>query len=162
MIGEIAAVDWLMWLVRWAHAVSAVAWVGGSIFFAVVLRPVLAANPDLGRQLMGPIGSIYKELVDAAVLALIVSGLVLMFDRLTGNEVTPTWFIVLGVKLALALWMFYLVWRFRRSGYQPTPGPGILRRVSWLLGYNAIVAIGLAVFLLAGLLGTLLEAGAAG
>ena len=160
MIGDIAAVDWLMWLVRWAHAVSAVAWVGGSIFFAVVLRPVLAANPELGRQLMGPVGSIYKELVDAAVLALIVSGLVLMFDRLTGNQVTPTWFIILGIKLGLALWMFYLVWRFRRSGYQPTPGPGILRRASWLLGYNAIVAIGLAVFLLAGLLGTLFEAAA--
>ena len=158
MIGEIAAVDWLMWLVRWVHAVSAVAWLGGSIFFAVVLRPVLVANPELGRQLMGPIGAIYKELVDAAVLALIVSGLVLMFDRLTGNQVTPTWFIVLGIKLVLALWMFYLVWRFRRSGYQPTPGPGVLRRASWLLGYNAVVAIGLAVFLLAGLLGTLLEA----
>ena len=158
MIGDIAAIDWLMWLVRWTHAVSAVAWVGGSMFFAVVLRPVLAANPELGRQLMGPVGSIYKELVDAAVLALIVSGLVLTFDRLTGNQVTPTWFIVLGVKLVLALWMFYLVWRFRRSGYQPTPGPGILRRASWLLGYNAIVAIGLVVFLLAGLLGTLLEA----
>ena len=160
MIGDIAAVDWLMWLVRWAHAVSAVAWVGGSIFFAVVLRPVLAANPELGRQLMGPVGSIYKELVDAAVLALIVSGLVLMFDRLTGNQVTPTWFIILGIKLGLALWMFYLVWRFRRSGYQPTPGPGVLRRVSWLLGYNAVVAIGLVVFLLAGLLGTLFEAAA--
>ena len=158
MIGEIAAVDWLMWLVRWVHAVSAVAWVGGSIFFAVVLRPVLAANPELGRQVMVPIGNIYKELVDAAVLALIVSGLVLMFDRLTGNQVTPTWFIVLGVKLALAFWMFYLVWRFRRSGYQPTPGPGILRRASWLLGYNAVVVIGLVIFLLAGLLGTLLEA----
>ena len=98
MIGELAAIDWLMWLVRWVHAVGAVAWVGGSIFFAIVLRPVLAANPAVSRQLMGPIGSIYKELVDAAVLALIVSGLVLMFDRLTGNQVTPTWFIVLGIS----------------------------------------------------------------
>ena len=162
MIGELAAIDWLMWLVRWVHAVGAVAWVGGSIFFAIVLRPVLAANPEVSRQLMGPVGSIYKELVDAAVLALIVSGLVLMFDRLTGNQVTPTWFIVLGIKLVLALWMFYLVWRFRRSGYQPTPGPGILRRASWLLGYNAIVAIGLVVFLLAGLLNTLFATTAAG
>ena len=74
MIGDIAAIDWLMWLVRWTHAVSAVAWVGGSIFFAVVLRPVVAANPGLGSQLMGPIASVYKELVDAAVLALVVSG----------------------------------------------------------------------------------------
>ena len=162
MIGDIAAVDWLMWLVRWTHAVSAVAWVGGSIFFAVVLRPVVAANPGLGRQLMGPIASVYKELVDAAVLALVVSGIVLMFDRLTGSEVSPTWFIVLGVKLALALWMFYLVWRFRRSGYRATPGLGILRRASWLLGYNAIVAIGLTIYLLAGLLSTLLSAGLTG
>ncbi len=158
MIGDITAIDWLMWLVRWIHAVGAVAWVGGSIFFALVLRPVFAANPGLGRQLIGPIASVYKELVDAAVIALVVSGLILMFDRLTGNEVSPMWFIILGVKLALALWMFYLVWRFRRSGFGTTPGPGILRRASWLLGYNAIVAIGLTIYLLAGLLGTLLAA----
>ena len=124
MFGDISAGDWLLLIVRWVHAIGAVAWVGGSIFFAAVLRPLAAANPEGMRGVMGPIGSAYREVVDIAVVSLIVSGVILMFNRLTGNDATAAWFIVLGVKLAIALWMFYLVWRLRQSGYRPTPGRG--------------------------------------
>ncbi len=157
MFGEIAFIEWLMWLVRWVHVVGAVAWVGGSIFFALALRPYFSANPEAARRFLGPIGGIYRELVDASVIALLVSGIILMFDRLTGDGVGVAWFVVLGIKLALAAWMFYLVWRLRRSGVEPSPGTGILGRASWLLGYNAIMAIGIVIFLLAGMLRTLIE-----
>jgi uncharacterized membrane protein len=162
MFGDISAGDWLLLIVRWTHAIGAVAWVGGSIFFAAVLRPVAAANPEAMRGVMGPIGGVYREVVDIAVVSLIVSGVILMFDRLTGNDATAAWFIVLGVKLAIALWMFYLVWRLRQTGYRPTPGPGVLRRLSWLLGYNALVFFGVIVFFLATLLRELFEKSIAG
>ena len=123
MFGDIAAGDWFMLLVRWVHAIGAVAWIGGSAFFAFVLRPVELANPDLIRPVLGSIGRVYRELVDISVIAIIVSGLVLMFDRLTGNDASAAWFMVLGVKLALALWMFYLVWRFRQSDFTPAATP---------------------------------------
>jgi LPXTG-motif cell wall-anchored protein len=81
-----------------------------------------------------------------------------MFDRLTGDDASPAWFIVLGVKLALALWMFYLVWRFRQSDFDPTAVPtGFTARLSWLIGYNAMVFIGVVVFLVASVLRTLFE-----
>ncbi|MCH8911830.1 MAG: hypothetical protein IH867_13980, partial [Chloroflexi bacterium] len=103
-------------------------------------------------------GSVYREMVDIAVIAIIVSGLILMFDRLTGDDASPAWFIVLGVKLALALWMFYLVWNFRQSDFSPTVKPtGISARLSWLVGYNAMVFLGVVVFLLASLLRVLFE-----
>ena len=147
-----------MLLVRWVHAIGAVAWIGGSAFFAFVLRPVEKANPDLVRPLLRPIGQVYRELVDIAVISIIVSGIILMFDRLTGNDASPGWFIVLGVKLALALWMFYLVWRFRQSDFSIAEQPtGISARLSWLVGYNAMVFIGVIVFLLASLMRVLFE-----
>ena len=81
-----------------------------------------------------------------------------MFDRLTGDDASPAWFIVLGVKLALALWMFYLVWRFRQSDFDPTAqATGITARLSWLIGYNAMVFLGVVVFLLASLMRVLFE-----
>jgi putative copper export protein len=158
MIGDISAGDWIMLFVRWAHAIGAVAWIGGSAFFAFVLRPVERANPDLVRPILRPLGSVYRELVDISVILIIVTGLILMFDRLTGNDASPTWFIVLGIKLALAVWMFYLVWHFRQSDFDPTAQPkGLAARLSWLIGYNAMVFIGVIVFLLASLLRVLFE-----
>ncbi|HIF71942.1 MAG TPA: hypothetical protein EYQ61_05255 [Dehalococcoidia bacterium] len=158
MFGEIDAGDWIMLFVRWAHAIGAVAWIGGSAFFAFVLRPVEKANPELIRPIMRPLGSVYRELVDISVIAIIVTGIVLMFDRLTGDDATAAWFIVLGVKLALALWMFYLVWRFRQSDFDPTAHPkGMVDRLSWLIGYNAMVFIGVVIFLLAAVLRVLFE-----
>ena len=86
MFGEIAAGDWFMLIVGWVHAIGAVAWIGGSAFFAFVLRPVEKANPDLVQPVLRSIGQVYRELVDISVIAIIVSGLVLMFDRLTGDD----------------------------------------------------------------------------
>ena len=158
MFGDIAAGDWIMLIVRWAHAIGAVAWIGGSAFFAFVLRPVERANPDLVRPVLRLLGSVYRELVDISVIAIIVTGIILMFDRLTGNDATAAWFIVLGVNLALAVWMFYLVWHFRQSDFDPIAQPsGIGARLSWLIGYNAMVFFGVIVFLLASILRVLFE-----
>tara|TARA_B100000408_G_C10212689_1_gene187614 strand:+ start:218 stop:709 length:492 start_codon:yes stop_codon:yes gene_type:complete len=158
MFEQITAGDWILLIVRWAHAISSVAWIGGSAFFALVLRPVEKANPDAVRPILQPLSSVYRELVDISVIAIIITGLILMFDRLTGNDASPVWFIVLGVKLALAVWMFYLVWHFRQSDFNPTTQPsGLAGRLSWLIGYNAIVFFGVIIFLLASVLRTLFE-----
>jgi len=158
MFGDIAAGDWIMLIVRWAHAIGAVAWIGGSAFFAFVLRPVERANPELVRPILRPLGSVYRELVDISVIAIIVTGIILMFDRLTGNDASTGWFIVLAVKLALAIWMFYLVWHFRQSDFDPTEQPkGLGARLSWIVGYNAMVFFGVIIFFLASVLRVLFE-----
>ena len=165
MFGDISAADWLVLIARWAHITGALAWVGGSIFFALVLRPVSTAQPDAMRAVMGPIGLVYREIVDISVAAVLVPGIVLMFDRLTGNDATVAWVVVFAVKLAIALWMFYLVWRLRQAGYQPPSADevkGLFSRVSWLLGYNALVFFGVIVFFLATLLRELFEKSIAG
>lgn len=158
MFGEIALDDWFMLFVRWVHAIGAVAWIGGSAFFAFVLRPVEQANPDLVRPVIRSIGSVYRELVDIAVISIIVTGVILMFNRLTGDDASAAWFIVLGIKLVLALWMFYLVWQYRQSNFSPPENPkGLAARISWLIGYNAMVFLGVLVFMLASLMRVLFE-----
>ena len=53
------------------------------------------------------------------------------------------------------MWMFYIVWRRRRMTASQMIDEGI---ASKLLGYNAILALGLIVFLLANVLRELVEA----
>ncbi len=104
---------------------------------------------------MSIITPIYREIIDIAVVTLIVSGIILMFSRIQGNEATVSWAMVLGIKIALALWMFYIVWHRRRMSSEESVREGI---VSKLLGYSAMLALGLIVFLLANILRELVEA----
>jgi len=156
MLSEIDLVEWIMISARWMHAVSATTWLGGSIFFAVILKPVYKMNSKNFSTLMDRINNTYKDLVDISIVALIVSGLILMFDTLTGKPVTITWFIIFGFKLLIAFWMFFLVWRFRQAHYKQLQVKAFLRPVSQLFGYNAIIILGLTAFFLATVLNELI------
>ena len=158
VLGEVGNLgDGLLVLVQWLHALGAVAWIGGSAFFALIVRPAQLIDPDgvgkIVKRFTGP----YRELVDASVITLVVSGLILMFERLTGDDATVTYFIVLSIKLVLAGWMFYLLWSLRRAGFVPEARSGLTQRLSWLFGYNALLTGGVIVFLLAGILQAIFE-----
>ena len=103
---------------------------------------------------MSLIAPVYREIIDIAVVTLIVTGIILMFSRIQGSEATVSWAIVLGIKITLALWMFYIVWRRRRMSSAESIREGT---VSKLLGYNAILVLGLIVFLFANVLRELVE-----
>ena len=141
--------------VRYAHGIAAISWVGGSIFYALILRPLTAADPEKMAPAMSLIAPVYREIIDIAVVTLIVTGIILMFSRIQGSEATVSWAIVLGIKITLAIWMFYIVWRRRRMSSAESIREGT---VSKLLGYNAILVLGLIVFLLANILRELVEA----
>lgn len=150
--------DLFMAIVSWVHAVSAAAWIGGSIVFAFVFRPAARLDPDAIRRVMAPVSSLYRELVDLAAIAIVVSGVMLSFDRLTSRAADPFYASVLAVKVALALLMFYAVWATRKSGRGAPPRGRWLSKLSWLLGYNAIVALGLIVYFLADVLAGIFQA----
>lgn len=158
VFGEVGDLgDGLLVLVQWLHALGAVAWIGGSAFFALIVRPAQRVDPDGVGKIVGRFTGPYRELVDASIITLVVSGLVLMFERLTGDDATVAYFIVLSIKLVLAGWMFYLLWSLRRAGFVPEERSGLTQRLSWLFGYNALLAGGVLVFLLAGVLQAIFE-----
>ncbi|MDP6823123.1 MAG: hypothetical protein QF554_07495 [Dehalococcoidia bacterium] len=157
-LGEVGDMgDGLIVLVRWLHALGAVAWVGGSAFFALIVRPAQRADPDgVGRAISRFTGP-YREMIDVSIVAIVVTGMILMFERLTGDDATVAYFIVLSVKIVIAGWMFYMVWSLRRAGFIPEARSGLTDRLSWLFGYNALLAGGVIVFLVAGLLRAIFE-----
>ena len=119
--------DWILVVIRWGHAVSAVAWVGGGIFYLLVLRPAIRRSQGLPPETGTAIRDEFRGLVATAIAVLLVTGVILSVARLTGEGVTVPYAIVLGVKIALALFMFYVVRIVRRGDYDTSDGqePGI-------------------------------------
>ena len=95
-LGEVGEYkDGLIVLVRWLHALGAVAWIGGSVFFALIVRPAQRVDPDGVGAVVGRFVGPYRELVDVSIITIVVTGLILMFERLTGDEATVAYFTVL-------------------------------------------------------------------
>lgn len=162
-LGEVGDLgDGFIVLVRWLHAIGAVAWIGGSAFFALIVRPAQKADPDGVGQVISRFTGPYRELIDVSIVAIVVTGLILMFERLTGDDATVAYFIVLSAKIVIAGWMFYMVWSLRRAGFIPEARSGLTQRLSWLFGYNALLAGGVIVFLMAGLLRAIFETAISG
>ncbi len=157
--------DLFLVVVRWIHVVAAAAWVGGSIFYLFVLRPALRRSPEAGRKINEATAAEFGALVDTCIFVILVTGVILTFNRLTGGVTGPSYGIVLGVKIALSVWMFILARGRRRRaalldmyGQNPDPPSGRFRKIlSAVSGYNTIAILGVIVLLLADLLNTLYE-----
>ena len=151
--------DWILLAIRWAHALGAVAWVGGGIFYLMVLRPAFQrAKPAPGVS--RSVGQEFRGLVNTAIVVLVVTGAILTASRLTLDTVTLPYVAVLVVKVVLALYMM-AVMRFRRPGGEGQDAPSDTGR--WarmkerLTGPTALLVIGVIIFGLADVLAALFE-----
>ena len=163
--------DGFFLLIRWFHALAAVIWVGGSLFYVLVLRPQQRSAGDQG-MLLGPEAlNQFRGLVDTCIAVLIVTGVILLFNRITFPSTPPAYLITVSIKISLALWMFAIArrrWQRRRSNQvQPTSSPvprrGRLTRVMGLMsGVNLIVILGIVVFFLSDLLAFIYQQGLTG
>ena len=157
--------DVFMLVVRWLHLVSAVAWIGGSVFYLIVLRPALRREPQASGLISRAAATEFRALVETCVYVLIATGVILTFNRLTPGVVGAPYVAVLGAKIALSVWMFMLAWsRRRRTSVteafreeEAPPTTTFSKIMHTISGYNAIIILGLVVFLLSDLLKTLFE-----
>ena len=159
------ATDIFMLVVRWLHVVSAAAWVGGSIFYLLVLRPAMRRSPDAAGIMGRAAATEFRALVDTCIIVLVVTGVVLAFDRLASASVGERYVVVLAVKVVLSLCMFAIAWHRRRRAVsrEAEPDSGRMGRVFRALsGYNLLVVLGLVIFLLSDLLRALYELAIAG
>ena len=135
------------------------------MFYLLVLRPnIKALEGDQGLA-MRRLGQQFRAMVNTAIAVLIVTGAIMTFARLTSEYVGAAYVVVLVVKVALALYMFYLV-RFLRPGTysdEPfAPARGLRRAANLMTGATAVLVIGVIVFLLADILKALIEKGIEG
>ncbi len=159
------ASDVFLVAVRWIHLVASAAWVGGSVFYLFVLRPALRRSPEAGRKISETTAAEFRSLVDTCIFVMLITGVILTFNRLNIGVTGPSYGIVLGIKVALSVWMFILARSRRRRTalldmyrQNPTPPSGAFRKIIRAVsGYNTIVILGVIVFLLSDLLKTLYE-----
>lgn len=147
---------------------AAAVWMGGSIFYLIVLQPAMRKDSSQSLVFTKSVAAHFRTVVDISIVLLIVSGAVIAFNRLTGGTVGVSYVTILGVKVALSVWMFLLVQMERRSAdvmsaydtglINSSNGSFIQTTFKNLLsGYNGVTVIGIAVFLLSDVLKILFE-----
>ena len=157
-----SVLDWILVAIRWGHALAAVAWVGGGIFYLVVLRPALRKAKGDGFEVGRATGTEFRGLVNTAIAVLLLTGVVLSVARLTSNAVTLPYVVVLVAKIVVALYMFYVV-RFLRPRIYPegseASGGRLARVRSRLTSATAVLVCGVIAIGLADVLDALFEHG---
>lgn len=140
-------------LMRTAHVVAAAAWLGGSIFYLLVLLPSLRlGGPAPGVATRA--AALFRQLVNVCMGVLLVTGVYLIFDRLTSIEVGAVYLVTLGLKIVVALALFALAIAQAQQGVaRLRAGRGAL----WKAAPRLILALGLLAFLLGALLTGLFE-----
>ncbi len=139
-------------VMRTAHMLAGAVWIGGSVMYLLVITPALRlgkAAPEVGAHMAAQ----FRRLVNASIVTLLISGVYLMFDRLTTTTVGVAYVVTLGVKIALALTMFGLA-LFQA---QEARRPARLRGRMWRVAPRLILALGIVVFLLGATLNGLFD-----
>ena len=152
--------------VRWIHTIAAVTWVGGSLFYLFVIRPASRKGGENASNSQA-IATEFRGLVDTSVMVLIITGVVLAFDRLTSKYTGVSYVSVLSIKVALSLCMFWLAGALRQrrrprasapsQAKDSLPLPLTGRTLRVFSTANLVAIVGILVFLLSDLLRTLFE-----
>jgi uncharacterized membrane protein len=155
--------DIILLIIRWAHALAAVTWIGGSLFLLFAGRPALR-SADTGGVVGRALAAEFRPIVATAIGVLIVSGVILAVSRLTSDAASLGYVGVLIAKIALAVYAFAIVWLLprRRSGGAVVAGepatPAVWRRArAGLTGPTMLTVAGVIVIGLADVLGWLFE-----
>lgn len=152
--------DWILVIIRWGHALAAVAWVGGGAFYLLVLRPAIRRSQGLPTDTGTAIRDEFRGLVTTAIAVLLLTGAILSVARLTSEAATIPYAVVLAVKIALALYMFYVVRIVRRGDYEERQDDNVgwLRRLTRrATSPVALLVIGVVVIGLSDVLDALIE-----
>ncbi|MBI3954224.1 MAG: CopD family protein [Chloroflexi bacterium] len=108
----------LLAVISWVHLLAAVAWIGGGLFYLLVLRPALSqeALGQSGGPLTRAVAEQFRGAVELAIVVLLVTGAILTFQRLTAPQATAAYALVLGIKIALSVALFGLAYWLGRRG----------------------------------------------
>jgi uncharacterized membrane protein len=147
-------------IILWAHAMAAIAWVGGSLFYAAALNPAMdevGSTPERW-SLLAVANREFREVVKLAILVFVVTGAILTVSRLSLPRVSTAYVAVLALKITLSLAMFWLAGRLGpRPGSASTSRSSMKRSPWWLRPQYAILELGAVVTLLSQVLRVLYE-----
>lgn len=170
---SVPVLDIILLAIRWAHALAAVVWIGGSLFLLLAARPALRSLGANGGLVGRALAAEFRPIVATAIGVLLVSGVILTAQRLTADAAGLAYTAFLAAKILLSVYAFIIAWRLPRrrdaiddiggpndNGRREGSGRGRIRRT--LLGPGALAVIGVIVIGLADVLAWLFERGLAG
>ena len=156
-------------IIRWSHAIAAVSWVGGTLFYVLVLRPRANDARSSGPALSPEAMLRFRGVVDTAIAVLVITGAVMLFDRLSEPTTPPAYTIAAAVKIGMALVMFFIARRrwtrpaARPSGELVAAAGGFRARARSLTsGVNLTLILGITVIFLSDLLAFIYQEGLTG
>jgi uncharacterized membrane protein len=128
--------------IRWVHVLSAITWVGGMLFIALVLVPTARALDEerLRTRLMQESGYRFRTIGWSALALLVVTGLLnLWFQPFLLRAPRFHWKLGL-VVLALILSALH-DWVLGPRAGLPGADPSVRRRASWIARVNVVVVL---------------------
>jgi putative copper export protein len=139
-------------LMRTIHVLAGGVWVGGSVIYLLVIGPAFRlARPE--PEVSAQVARLFRQLVNICIGALLLTGVYLIFDRLSLIAIGPAYLVILVVKVLAALAMFLLA-IFQA---QEARRPAAQRARWWRLTPRIILALGVLTFLLGTVLTILYE-----
>ncbi len=145
---ELAAIARIV--LRVVHAVAAVIWLGGGLYYMLAVRPLRRGSEPQVLDVVQRAQEGFRQWSVAATALLVGSGVALMFDRLADGRGTISYVALLALKVGaggLALWLAWSV-RPRRAGRA--------RASRWVFGSGwAILTLGTIAYVLGVLLSVL-------
>jgi len=103
---------------KWMHNLSAFIWVGGSLFFVFVLKPLKKTN-EIDESVSRNIFAEFKSIANGAIGVLIITGIILTVSQLTFQKVPSYYVYILMFKILLAIIMFGVAGNFRKRLNRP-------------------------------------------
>ncbi len=93
----------MMVFLVWLHVLAAVSWIGGSIFFSVVLVPVLRREPFASQKavLIRATALRFRPVVWSSIAILLLTGPMLLHQRGISIMNPSGWPTILSIKLGL-------------------------------------------------------------
>ena len=102
-----SASDYILIMITWTHNLGAVVWVGGCLFYYLVLRPVFTDNL-VEQSNKNLIADQFRHVIKTTIWILILTGIVLAVSHVAIQTVPIMYVYVLAIKVCLAIMMFVL------------------------------------------------------
>jgi uncharacterized membrane protein len=104
----VPAGDWFLLSLRVAHALAAMLWLGGGVYFLLAVRPASREADEPSRAFISAVQGNYGEWAQVAAMVMVVTGGILVFDRLSNGSAGLTYVALMAVKIVAALAAFWL------------------------------------------------------
>lgn len=131
--------DWFLLSLRVAHALAAMVWLGGGVYYLLAVRPASREADPPPRAFISAAHGYFGEWAQVATMVMVVTGGILVFDRLSNGSAGLTYVVLMAAKILAALVAFWMagvrpVRRAARAGRRAAP--------------ETIVALGLLAFVI--------------